>query len=315
MKNQILILSIFFLVIIGAWRFIYYGDKTSQDPETLRRLYSQPDASKWPAPTLDSLVDLTTFEDIGILPDVVYPDYNLYSQEKSVLGKALFFDPRLSISGQIACASCHNPELGWTDNLTRSFGHDRQTGKRNSMTILNVGYAKELFWDGRAKSLEEQVEFPIMDQLEMNQSTSLAVDEIAAIRGYRDLFYNAFGDDSVNIERIKYAVATFERTIKSPPSKFDRFVSGTSDLFSDQEIQGMHLFINLKLVASTVTTHLTLATINSTMTVKRFLVLSMKILVDITLQKILKTWVSLERQRSEKLPKPSHGCIMGISQH
>jgi len=210
--------------------------------ENLKALYSSGDESKWPKAQLDSLVDKSTFQDIGELPDVIHPDYNPYSVEKAKLGKTLFFDPRLSVSGQIACASCHNPELGWTDNLTRSFGHDRQTGGRNSMTILNSGFAHTLFWDGRATSLEDQARFPIGDPLEMNEKLNIAVDKIESIKGYKPLFEKAFGNDSVSLKRIQYAIATFERTIKSPKSKFDKFISGDSDQFTDQEVMGLHLF-------------------------------------------------------------------------
>jgi cytochrome c peroxidase len=208
----------------------------------LRKLYSQPDASKWPKPHLDSLIDLTTFEDIGVLSEVEYPEDNQYSKEKSSLGKTLFFDPRLSKSGQIACASCHNPELGWTDNSTRSFGHDRQTGGRNSMTILNVAFADELFWDGRAKSLEDQARFPIPDKLEMNMDLDYAVENINKIEGYKPLFKAAFDDEEITMRKIQYAIATFERSLKSPSSKFDKFITGKSDKYTDEEVLGLHLF-------------------------------------------------------------------------
>jgi cytochrome c peroxidase len=212
------------------------------DIQELRKLYSGGDATKWPAAELHKNVDKSQFQDIGVLPAVPYPSYNPYSKEKESLGKILFFDPRLSTSGQIACASCHNPELGWTDNLTRSFGHDRQTGKRNSMTILNSAYATSLFWDGRASSLEDQAQFPIGDPLEMNEKLTIAVDKIAKIKGYKPLFEAAFGDKKVSLQRIQYAIATFERSINSPKSKFDQFVSGKSDAYTDSQVKGLHLF-------------------------------------------------------------------------
>ena len=171
-----------------------------------------------------------------------YPEHNKYSKEKAFLGKTLFFDPRLSVSGQIACASCHNPELGWTDNLTRSFGHNRQSGKRNAMTIMNTGYATSLFWDGRATSLEDQAQFPISDPIEMNEKLTIAVDKIIEVKGYGKLFTEAFGDQKVTLERIQYAIATFERTLKSPKSKFDQFISGKADALTDQQVAGLHLF-------------------------------------------------------------------------
>ena len=207
----------------------------------LREAYASGNPEAWPKPDLDSSV-VEGFKDIGHLPKVQHPENNPYSKAKAELGKKLFFDPRLSLSGQIACASCHNPELAWTDNITRSFGHDRKNGKRNAMTIMNAAYAHELFWDGRAKSLEDQARFPIADQVEMNEKLNIAVDKIAAIAGYKPLFKDAFGAEKVSLDKIQKAIATFERGIVSRTSKFDRFISGKSDVFTDEEVLGLHLF-------------------------------------------------------------------------
>lgn len=213
-----------------------------EDVNYLREVYSQPDASKWPTPHLDSLIDKSTFQDIGLLGDVKYPSDNPYSDEKKLLGKMLFFDARLSQTGQIACASCHNPELAWTDNITRSLGHDRQNNKRNSMTIKNVGFAHTLFWDGRAESLEHQASFPISDPMEMNTENTVAVHRISEVEGYKPMFEDAFGNSDINLDRILKAIATYERSIISRGSKFDRFIKGKQDLFTDEEVLGMHLF-------------------------------------------------------------------------
>jgi cytochrome c peroxidase len=233
------------LILLGL-AFVSSCKKENKDDYTnityLKTIYSSGDASKWPEPHLDSLVDKNAFIDIGSLPKVTHPEHNPYSAEKEKLGKTLFFDPRLSESGQIACASCHNPELAWTDNSTRSFGHDRQTGGRNSMTILNSGFAHTLFWDGRASSLEDQARFPIGDPLEMNEQLNIAVDKIAEIEGYKNLFKEAFGNDSVSLKRIQYAIATFERTVNSYKTRFDKFVEGDSTKLNNQEVLGLHLF-------------------------------------------------------------------------
>ena len=191
---------------------------------------------------MDSLIDKSDFEDIGLLGEVKYPEDNPYSKEKRQLGKLLFFDGRLSASGQIACASCHNPELAWTDNVTHSFGHKRQTNKRNAMTIKNVAFAETLFWDGRSPSLEHQATMPITDPKEMNTSHQVSVANISKIEGYKPLFKEAFGDEEVTLEKITKAIATFERSLTSGKSKFDRFISGKKDLFTDQEVRGLHLF-------------------------------------------------------------------------
>jgi cytochrome c peroxidase len=230
------------VALLGATGCKTASENGYSEIKELRSVYSQPDVGLWPAPELDESVDPATFEDLGVLGKVKYPSSNPYSQAKKDLGKFLFFDPRLSKTGQIACASCHNPELAWTDNSTRSFGHNRKTGKRNAMTILNSGFAEELFWDGRANSLEDQARFPIPDKREMNSGLEIAVENINAVEAYKPLFKKAFGDDNISIARILKAIATFERSVNSPKSKFDKFISGDSDLFTDQEVQGLHLF-------------------------------------------------------------------------
>lgn len=238
--NALLIVATFSALGIAHFKD---GSATAHySPEELRKLYGSGDASKWPAPNLDPSIDKLRFKDIGVLPKPTYPQDNPFTQAKSKLGKILFFDPKLSQSGQISCANCHNPELGWTDNLTRSFGHDRQNGKRNAMTILNVAYATSLFWDGRATSLEHQAIFPIQDGLEMNEHLGVAVEKIATIAEYQKLFATAFEDQKVSIENIQKAIATFERSIISYPSKFDKFVGGNAAIFSDEEVLGMHVF-------------------------------------------------------------------------
>jgi cytochrome c peroxidase len=209
--------------------------------DNLRKLYSSGDPLKWPKPILDP-ESVATFSEIGHLPEVSFPSDNPYSAEKELLGKMLFFDPRLSKSEQIACASCHDPELGWCDSRTFSFGHDRQVGIRNAMSIINTAYAKNLFWDGRVNSLEEQSQKPIEDLREMNGHMDLAAGKIASIKGYQTLFEKAFGDKAVTKDRISEAIAAFERTVKSSASKFDRFIDGKADLYTDDELMGLHLF-------------------------------------------------------------------------
>ncbi|MBW2960584.1 cytochrome-c peroxidase [Mesonia aestuariivivens] len=230
------------LIIITTLLFSCKSDKQEnyQSITFLREVYASGNSENWPAPNLDSSIN--NFKDIGHLPKVKFPNNNPYSKEKVNLGKKLFFDPRLSVSGQIACASCHNSELAWTDNLTRSFGHNRQNGKRNAMTIMNVAFAHELFWDGRANSLEDQARFPIADELEMNEKLNLAVHKIKEIEGYKPLFVAAFNSDEVSLERIQKAIATYERTIISRTSKFDRFIDQRPNVYSDEEVLGLHLF-------------------------------------------------------------------------
>lgn len=229
---------------LGGLAFMLQGMHTIpyENIDDLRAVYSSGNPAQWPKPFLDSSV-VKTFKEIGPLGKVVHPANNPYSEAKAELGKILFFDPRLSSSGQISCANCHNPELAWTDNLTRSFGHDRQNGGRNAMTILNIGHATSLFWDGRAESLEAQAAMPIADPKEMNQHPKLAAKSIKKIKSYKPLFDAAFPNEGVTPYTIQKALATFQRTINSEQSKFDRFVSGKApDAYTDQQVLGLHLF-------------------------------------------------------------------------
>lgn len=237
------------IFLIGAIVFLNSCNYTSvQKPikstryniKQLRKAYAS-GQENWPAPELHPNAK-KDFQDIGHLPPVSYPIDNPYSKEKELLGKTLFFDPRLSSSKQIACASCHDPELGWTDNRTFSFGHDRQLGARNAMTILNVAYITKPFWDGRSNSLEHQAEMPVQDPKEMHEHIDLAVDKISKIKGYEPLFKKAFGSSDITKDKITKAIATFERSIKSGATKFDKFIDGEKDIYTDQEVLGLHLY-------------------------------------------------------------------------
>ena len=210
--------------------------------DQLRTLYSSGDQTKWPKPNVDESVYAEGFEDIGTLGEVPFPANNPYSKEKADLGKVLFFDPRLSNSNQISCANCHDPEFNWGDGRRIAYGEDRQLGNRNSPSLMNVAYQKVMFWDGRAETLEEQAAFPIKDTKEMNSHIDFATKRIAKIKGYKELFKEAFGDDKVTNKRILQAIATFERTILSPKTRFDKFIAGDSKQLTDQEVQGLHLF-------------------------------------------------------------------------
>lgn len=207
----------------------------------LRRLYSSADVRQWPEPHLDASVR-NGFVDIGVLPAVAYPASNPFSKEKASLGKLLFFDARLSASKQLSCASCHDAQLGFGDGKSLAHGHGRKEGKRNAMTLYNVGYYKSFMWDGRAKSLEDQVLLPVQDHVEMNTPLDTMVAHVRVIKGYGLHFKNAFGDDQVTLLRIQQALATYERSIVSYPTKFDRFISGQSNALTDQEVEGLHLF-------------------------------------------------------------------------
>lgn len=204
----------------------------------LRAAYSKP-PKDWPAPTLDDGVE---HRELGRVSAPEHPKSNPFSKEKVELGKALFFDGRLSGSKQTACASCHDPDLAWADGRTVSFGHERKPLKRNSPSLLNVAFQSTLFWDGRAKSLEEQALAVLANPDEMRAEEKELGTRLAKIKGYGELFESAFGDPAITTERAAQAIACFERTIVSGRSKFDAFLGGKTDALSDTEIRGLHLF-------------------------------------------------------------------------
>lgn len=236
MKRILLIIAVIAIFIIGS---AFLQEKAYTVAE-LRELYSG-DPTKWPKADLDAEAK-KGFKDIGYLGRPVYPESNPFSAAKEKLGKILFFDPRLSSSKQIACASCHDPELGWGDGKRVSYGHDRQNGKRNAMTILNTAFYQKFFWDGRANSLEHQSGFPIADHVEMNQDLNAMVKNVNEISGYKPLFKLAYGSEEINLDKIQKAIATFERSIISTNSRFDAFVRGNKAALKDDEVVGLHLF-------------------------------------------------------------------------
>lgn len=181
-----------------------------------------------------------------IRPDAIpTPTDNPITEEKVKLGKLLFFDKRLSKSDTISCATCHNPRLGWSDGQARAIGDQNRVGRRNSPTIINSAYQDSYFHDGRADSLEEQAIGPIEAEVEMNMPIDKLVKKLDNIKGYRELFFKAFGKEGISKETIAKAMASFERTIISPESAFDRWINGDKDAISADAKEGFDIFLNV----------------------------------------------------------------------
>lgn len=206
--------------------------------QQVRKAYSLP-PEQWPAPNIDPDVK---WREIGLLPPVEHPLANPHNADKEKLGKILFFDPRLSGSKQIACASCHDPDLGWADGRTTSFGHGRIPLRRNAPTVRNSGFHQKLFWDGRAESLEEQVIAVLRNPNEMRATEETVLDLLARSDEYQVLFQHSFGDGRITIERVAEAIACFERTIVGGSSRFDVFMKGKRETFQDSEWIGLDLY-------------------------------------------------------------------------
>ena len=171
-----------------------------------------------------------------------FPVDNLYTKEREVLGRTLFFDPRLSRSGSTSCARCHNPELCWDDGLSRPMGDGMKQERRRTPTLLNTAWADLLFWDGRADDLEHQALNPIASEGEMNQPIDAMVRIVKGIEGYRPLFAAAYPEDAIDEKTIARAIATFERTAVSGEAPFDRWIEGDESAISEQAKRGFDLF-------------------------------------------------------------------------
>ena len=231
-------MCVLILGVTGAAQLIPPPSSSSPDIDALRAAYSRP-AADWPAMVVDQGVEA---QELGLLPDVVYPEDNPFSKAKAELGRQLFYDPRLSASNQMACASCHDPDLGWADGRTVSFGTRRLELPRNAPTVINSAHQEILFWDGRADSLEDLTLKVIENAHEMHGVGEDVAKKINDVPEYRAAFREVFGEDEVSINAVTKAVATFVRTVNGGRSAFDRFLRGNPDALSDSALRGLHLF-------------------------------------------------------------------------
>jgi cytochrome c peroxidase len=182
---------------------------------------------------------------VGLMPlttGVSVPACNPLTKAKVELGKQLYFDPRVSKDATVSCATCHNPEKGWTDNAPVSTGIQGQKGGRSAPTVLNTAYGRLMFWDGRAPSLEAQAQGPIVNPIEMSdEQYKEIVERLRAISGYREQFHKVFGTD-VTLDGIAKAIASFERTVLTGNSAYDQYSRGDMKALTESQKRGMVLF-------------------------------------------------------------------------
>ena len=160
---------------------------------------------------------------------------------KVELGDRLFHDPQLSSDNTVSCATCHNLKKGGTDRLPVSLGMKNEAGQLNSPTVFNSGFNSSQFWDGRADTLEDQIEGPIQAEAEMASSWPDIVSKLKRSPDYVAQF-QAIYRDGVNPENIKNAIATFERSLITPNSRFDRFLKGNLAAITIEEKEGYERF-------------------------------------------------------------------------
>lgn len=176
------------------------------------------------------------------------PASNPQTNAKIELGKALFFDPRLSEHGTMSCNSCHNVMAGGDDNRPHSIGMHDARGERSAPSVWNAAFLSAQFWDGRAATLEDQAKGPIMNPIEMGMSDArVTLERLKAIPGYLPLFRTAFPEsrEPITIDNVAKAIAAYERTLINPDTPYDRYVRGDKTALDAQQLRGMQTFAEI----------------------------------------------------------------------
>jgi cytochrome c peroxidase len=183
------------------------------------------------------------FQMSATFPIPELPRDNPLTVERVELGKKLFFEKQLSVNNQQACADCHLPEMAFADNRRTARGAEGEFGTRNAMPLFNLAWKKEFFWDGRAKSLREQVLQPVQNAIEMHETLTNVCAKLRATdkADYAGLFAAAFGTPEITAEKIALALENYLLTLTSFNAKFDRVLRG-EEKFTAQEQHGFELF-------------------------------------------------------------------------
>jgi cytochrome c peroxidase len=244
-------MAITLIALVGSTTLIACGDRgpaaraTSDTAIATAAAFAVSAQPLGPIPPDDSLARPKSLHQVGVplaLTRKAMPPDNPQTPEKVALGEKLFFDGRLSANGTVACASCHDPRLAFTDARPTSVGIDNRVGQRNSPTVLNALYNEFQFWDGRAPTLEAQAALPIVNPVEMGQPTiDSAVTRVAAIPEYRDGFRRVFGRQPNKLDLVR-AIASYERSQLSFDSPFDHFIAGDSSAIDASAKRGWTVF-------------------------------------------------------------------------
>lgn len=168
-----------------------------------------------------------------------------FTPQQIDLGRYLFFDPILSKDGSISCASCHQVDKGLSDGLGRSIGIDGQIVNRSAPSLWNVAFLKLFFWDGRAKTLEEQMQGPLFAENEMATTPEQLHQTLNAIPAYRHMFDEAFPNhekEDIELDQVYLALAAFQSSLISLNSRYDQYAHGYHDALTKNEIEGLNVF-------------------------------------------------------------------------
>lgn len=195
------------------------------------------------AATEDADLAPTKDEQKWLLPKTVpSPEDNRPTPERIALGKELFFDPRLSSEANLSCAGCHNPMFGWSDGLPTAKGAKSKVLGRATPTIINTGYNTLMMWDGRKKSLEDQAMGPMESMNEMAMDLTALFKWLDSDPTYKAQFAKAYPGEAIDSKTVSKAIASFERTVVSDDSPFDRWLRGDKHALTRQQIIGFRLF-------------------------------------------------------------------------
>ncbi|NOU05089.1 MAG: c-type cytochrome [Hyphomicrobiaceae bacterium] len=187
--------------------------------------------------------DLATLKRIFARPTLTSPASDPDAKARLALGARLFRDRLLSRNQSMSCATCHNPNRAFTDGRPRARGNDGTPLDRNTPTLYDVRYGNSFFWDGRASTLEDQARVPLEHPRELNLPLTDAVTRLAAQKYYRRTFDRAFSmRPSITSETVLQSLATYERSLNSPNTRFDSWVSGTTTALSKSEATGFRIF-------------------------------------------------------------------------
>lgn len=215
------------VIIVVAWVWFYRGAGRGVEPHRA-------------AVPLGAPVSISA--SLGLPPVPIPPD-NRLTAETVTLGRRVFYDPILSADNTIACASCHTPDAGFADARRFSVGVGGKTGNRNAPPVVNAAYSTTQFWDGRAPNLEKQAEGPVQNPVEMAHTLEGVEKKLQGDPSYRADFEKGFGPGPITYDMVEKAIASFERTLISGNSPFDRYFYGRDKkALSEPAKRGLEVF-------------------------------------------------------------------------
>lgn len=247
LKILVFLLPLFFLssVSLGEDSTVYSGPGDNKDGYDTNKYITNSLSLEERKGKKSDLIQYVTLKQLG-LPAVEIPDNNPISREKIELGKKLFFDRRLSLNNTVSCGMCHVPEQGFTNNeIKTAVGIEGRSNLRNTPTLLNIAFSKFLFHDAREFSLENQVWQPVLAHSEMAMpSFGFTIKKLQLIPGYTKLFNKAFPNEGINMETFGKAIASYERSLVSGNSKFDKwYYGGDKNIVNEKVKKGFDIFM------------------------------------------------------------------------